>query len=89
MALGGSCAGLLSHCCHLGNSLALPDSAAQSAKGLEGGGSATHCGLAKTGSYFLLVMEGTKGVRQSSSLHQRSSEEKCKVFFKLMAGLGL
>lgn len=89
MDLGGSCARLLSHHCQLGNSLALPDSTAQGAKGLEGEGSATRCGLAKTGSCFPWVMEGTKRVRQSSSLHQRTSEENCKVFFKLMAGLGL
>lgn len=57
MDLGGSCSGLLSH--QLGNSLALTDSAAQGAKGLRscmaapGEGSATHCGLARTGSYSL------------------------------------
>lgn len=93
MDLGGSCSGRLSHCCHLGNGLALTDGVAQSTKGsaaAPGEGSATHCGLATTGSSSPSVMEGAKGVRwMEPKLTLKIFEEKCEVFFKPTAVFSL
>lgn len=88
MDLGGSCSRLLSHRCQLGNGLALLDSAAWSAKGLPTAWQHSRrlCCSPWFGQNWILlpsVMEGAKGMRQSPTLCQRSSDGKCKIISNL------
>jgi len=94
MDLAGSCSGLLSPRCQLGSGLALGTARHGAPNACEAAWQHWERALLRAAVWpepgpAPSVAEGATRRRQSPRLHQKSSEEKRKVFFKLMAESGL